>query len=59
MAGDILYNRIFGSKKEATESHGEEHGIAETLFKPAEVVLGFMTQTVSFVRVGAFALNGR
>jgi V/A-type H+-transporting ATPase subunit I len=57
VVGDIFYNRIFGGRKEQEESREEEHGTAETLFKPAEVILGFMTQTVSFVRVGAFALN--
>jgi V/A-type H+-transporting ATPase subunit I len=57
VAGDIFYNRIFGGVNNPDESHDEEHGTAEILFKPAEVILGFMTNTVSFVRVGAFALN--
>jgi V/A-type H+-transporting ATPase subunit I len=57
VVGDIFYNRIFGGGNDPDEAPDEEHGTAEILFKPAEVVLGFLTNTVSFVRVGAFALN--
>ena len=52
--GDIFYDNIFGK---SSEHEGEEHSIAEIIFKPVEIVLGFTTHTISFVRVGAFALN--
>jgi len=52
--GDIFYDNIFGK---SSEVEGEEHSFAEIIFKPVEIVLGFTTHTISFVRVGAFALN--
>ena len=52
--GDIYYDKFFGKKK---CSNDENHSFAEILFKPIEIVLGFTTHTISFVRVGAFALN--
>lgn len=58
VVGDLLYARLFVHKKD-DESHDEheEHSLAEVIFKPVEITLGFMTHTISFVRVGAFALN--
>lgn len=58
VVGDIMYQRWFGKRDEQQghELH-EEHSLAETIFKPIEVVLSFATHTVSFVRVGAFGLN--
>jgi len=55
--GDIFYAKLFEKNKPHNEHDGEEHSSAETIFKPIEITLGFVTQTVSFVRVGAFALN--
>jgi len=55
--GDVFYSKLFEEKKPHTEHDDEEHSAAETIFKPIEITLGFVTQTVSFVRVGAFALN--
>jgi len=52
--GDLFYDAIFGK---SAGHHEEEHSFAEVIFKPVEIVLGFTTHTVSFVRVGAFALN--
>jgi len=52
--GDLFYDKVFGK---SSEHEGEEHSFAEIIFKPVEIVLGFTTHTVSFVRVGAFALN--
>lgn len=38
--------------------HGdEESDLAEAIFKPMEISLGLLTNTVSFVRVAAFGLN--
>ena len=55
--GDIFYAKLFEKNKVHDKHDGEEHSAAETIFKPIEITLGFVTQTVSFVRVGAFALN--
>ncbi|RLD09837.1 MAG: hypothetical protein DRI44_07595 [Chlamydiae bacterium] len=54
--GDVFYAKLF-EKNETHSVDEDEHSAAETIFKPIEITLGFVTQTVSFVRVGAFALN--
>ncbi|NLF39168.1 hypothetical protein GX586_06970 [bacterium] len=53
--GDIFYDRLFGGS--APHEEEGEHSVAEIIFKPVEIVLNYMTHTVSFMRVGAFALN--
>ena len=55
--GDVFYSKLFGKNNSKTQHDEEEHSAAETIFKPIEITLGYVTQTVSFVRVGAFALN--
>ena len=55
--GDVFYSKLFGKEKQKSNHEDEEHSAAETIFKPIEITLGYVTQTVSFVRVGAFALN--
>ncbi len=39
------------------EEELEEPELSETLFKPMEIILSLMANTVSFIRVAAFALN--
>lgn len=55
--GDIMYQRWFGAKDHEERAEDGEHSLAETVFKPVEIVLSFATHTISFVRVGAFGLN--
>lgn len=56
--GDVFYAKLFEKNKPHSEhDDNDEHSAAETIFKPIEITLGFVTQTISFVRVGAFALN--
>ena len=55
--GDVFYAKLFEKNIPHSKHDNEEHSAAETIFKPIEITLGFVTQTVSFVRVGAFALN--
>jgi len=55
--GDVFYAKLFEKNKPHSLHDGNEHSTAETIFKPVEIILGFATHTVSFVRVGAFALN--
>jgi len=57
VVGDIMYQRWFGAPSDEEHAGDDEHSVAETVFKPVEIVLGFATHTISFVRVGAFALN--
>ena len=39
------------------EAELETPELAETLFKPVEILIGLLANTVSFIRVAAFALN--
>lgn len=59
--GDIIWGLIAKRKaiKEALEEREkeEEEGLAEQLFKPVEIILSLMTNTISFMRVGAFGMN--
>ncbi len=57
--GDIFYSKLFERRAPADDEHAgnDNHSVAETIFKPVEITLGFVTNTISFVRVGAFALN--
>lgn len=64
LAGDIIWGLY--SKRRAirealekarAEEPEEEEGLAEQLFKPVEIVLSLMTNTISFMRVGAFGMN--
>jgi len=55
--GDIMYQRWFGAKNHEEHAGEDGHSLAETVFKPVEIVLSFATHTISFVRVGAFGLN--
>ena len=54
IAGDIVCDRLTAA---AHHGSGEEHSLAETMFKPVEILISVCTQTFSFVRVGAFALS--
>jgi V/A-type H+-transporting ATPase subunit I len=55
--GDLFYARLFGGAHTDEVHDDAEHSFAEVIFKPVEITLGFVTHTVSFVRVGAFGLN--
>ena len=55
--GDIFYSKLFEKNLPLDKHNDEEHSAAETIFKPVEITIGFVAQTISFVRVGAFALN--
>jgi V/A-type H+-transporting ATPase subunit I len=60
VVGDLFYTRLFGGGRAPEHAPGGdagEHGIAEILFKPVEITLGLVTNTISFVRVGAFGMN--
>ncbi|MBN2853420.1 MAG: V-type ATP synthase subunit I [Clostridia bacterium] len=48
-----LSEKIVKVKKE----HQEKHSFVEAFFELFEALLGFLSNTISFVRVGAFALN--
>lgn len=39
------------------EEHGEKNSFVEAFFELFEALLGFLSNTISFVRIGAFALN--
>jgi len=41
----------------AKKKHEEKHSYVEAFFELFEALLGFLSNTISFVRVGAFALN--
>lgn len=64
LVGDIVWGLVAKRKaiKEALEaarheSDEEEEGLGEQLFKPVEIILSLMTNTISFMRVGAFGMN--
>ena len=54
MFGDFIYIAFANRRPGAKEV---EIDVLESLFKPVEMVMGYLTHTISFVRVGAFALN--
>ncbi len=54
MFGDFIY---IAFAKRRSGARKVEIDVMESLFKPVEMVLGYLTHTISFVRVGAFALN--
>ena len=54
MFGDFIY---IAFAKRRPGARKVEIDVMESLFKPVEMVLGYLTHTISFVRVGAFALN--
>ena len=64
LIGDIVWGLVARRKaiKEALEANKhaeteEEEGLGEQLFKPVEIILSLMTNTISFMRVGAFGMN--
>ncbi|MBO4552988.1 hypothetical protein J5754_01075 [bacterium] len=63
LLGDIVWGLVLKRKaiKEALlaakEEETEDEGLAEQLFKPVEIILSLMTNTISFMRVGAFGMN--
>jgi len=54
MFGDFIY--VAFAKRRSGAKHAEID-VLESLFKPIEMVMGYLTNTISYVRVGAFALN--
>ncbi len=54
VVGELLINRLRRNNDNTDE---KEEGVVESLFKPAEVSLSLLTNTISFIRVGAFGLN--
>ena len=46
-----------GESRPAPGEENEKPELAETLFKPVEIVMGLLANTVSFIRVAAFAMN--
>ncbi|MFH1007656.1 MAG: V-type ATPase 116kDa subunit family protein, partial [Candidatus Latescibacterota bacterium] len=54
MFGDFVYAALAHRGPEADKL---ETDVLESLFKPVEMTLGYLTHTISYVRVGAFALN--
>jgi len=55
-----LVGIVVGGKLTArfAKKKGEEHeGIMELIFRPLEMMIGFLTHTVSFVRAAAFGLS--
>ena len=48
----IAFGRIIFSHKEESEED-----LAEVIFKPFEIMLGLLTNTISFIRIAAFALT--
>ena len=64
LVGDIVWGLILKRKalkaalaKAEEVAEGEEEGLAEQLFKPVEIILNLITNTISFMRVGAFGMN--
>jgi len=56
MFGDLAVEALSRKRRQGDRS---EHGVdlVEAVFKPIEMVMGYLTNTVSYVRVGAFGLN--